>query len=179
MRWATRLPLVLLAIIFLIEAWLWGHLRPVVEWIVARIPLRELKERLGAWIETIPPPAALVVLAIPGVLLFPLKILAVWLIATKHFLPAALVFAFAKLTGLGFTAFVFEATRPKLLQMAWFRWIYERTIVWLAFAHELVDPIKLRIRRLMHLMRPQRASRAMRLFWRIRHRVRAGADSPA
>jgi hypothetical protein len=179
MRWATRLPLVLLAIIFLIEAWLWRHLQPVVEWVVARIPLRELKARLGAWIETIPPPAALVVLAVPGVLLFPLKIVALWLIAYKHFLSAALLFVFAKLTGLGFTAFVFEATRPKLLQMAWFRWLYQHIITWLAYAHALVDPIKLRIRRLMHLVRPQRASRAMRLFWRIRHRMRAGAGSPA
>lgn len=179
MRLATRPLLVLLAIIFLIEAWLWRHLEPVVEWLVARIPLRELKARLGAWIETIPPLAALAVLAVPGVLLFPLKILALWLIAYQHFLSAVLVFAFAKLTGLGITAFVFEATRPKLLQMAWFRWLYEHIIIWLAYAHELVDPIKLRIRRLMNLLRPQRASRAMRLFWRIRHRVRAGADSPA
>lgn len=31
---------VLLAIIFLIEAWLWDHLEPVVEKIVAWIPLR-------------------------------------------------------------------------------------------------------------------------------------------
>ena len=179
MRLATRPLLVLLAIIFRIEAWLWRHLEPVVEWLVARIPLRELKARLGAWIETIPPLAALAVLAVPGVLLFPLKILALWLIAYQHFLSAVLVFAFAKLTGLGITAFVFEATRPKLLQMAWFRWLYEHIIIWLAYAHELVDPIKLRIRRLMNLLLPQRASRAMRLFWRIRHRVRAGADSPA
>ena len=179
MRLATRPLLVLLAIIFLIEAWLWRHLEPVVEWIVARIPLRELKARLGAWIETIPPPVALLVLVIPGALLFPLKILTIWLIAYQHFLSACLVFAFAKLTGLGITAFVFEATRPKLLQMAWFRWLYGHILIWLAYAHELVDPIKLRIRRLMNLMRPQRASRALRLFWRIRHRMRAGADSPA
>ena len=179
MRLATRPLLVLLAIIFLVEAWLWRHLEPVVESIVARIPLRELKARLASWIETIPPPAALAVLVIPGIILFPLKILTVWLLAYQHFLSAALVFAFAKLTGLGVTAFVFEATRPKLLQMAWFRWLYEHILVWLAFARELVEPIKLRIRRLMHLVRPQRAGRAMRLFWRIRHRMRAGADSPA
>jgi hypothetical protein len=74
---------------------------------------------------------------------------------------------------------VFEATRPKLLQMAWFRWLYQHIITWLAYAHALVDPIKLRIRRLMHLVRPQRASRAARLFWRIRHRMRAGAGSAA
>jgi hypothetical protein len=173
MRWLTRPLLVLLAIIFLIEAWLWRHLEPIVEWIVARLPFKALKAWLAAWIETIPPPVALMVFVVPAILLFPLKLLTLWLLAYKHFLSACLVFTFAKLAGLGITAFVFEATRPKLLQMAWFRWLYEHILIWLTWARELVEPIKLRIRRLLHLVRPQRASRAMRLFWRIRRRVRA------
>jgi len=179
MRRLTRPLLVLLAIIFLIEAWLWRHLEPIVEWIVARIPLRALKVRLAAWIQTMPPPAALLVFVVPGVLLFPLKLLTLWLLAHKQLLLGGLVFTFAKLVGLGVTAFVFEATRPKLLQMAWFRWLYEHILIWLAWAHELVDPIKLRLRRVLHLLRPQRASRAVRLFWRIRRRFRSRADAAA
>ena len=84
-----------------------------------------------------------------------------------------MVFTFAKLVGLGVTAFVFEATRPKLLQMAWFRWVYEHVLMGLAWAHRLADPIKDRIRKCMQLFRPRRAGRAMRLFWRIRRRMRA------
>jgi len=38
---------VLLAVIFLIEAWLWDHLEPVVERVVARIPLRAFKHWLA------------------------------------------------------------------------------------------------------------------------------------
>src|SRR4051812_3291177 len=121
MRWLTRPLLVLLAIIFLIEAWLWRHLEPIVEWIVARLPFKALKAWLAAWIEIIPPPVALMVFVVPAIMLFPLKLLTLWLLAYKHFLSACLVFTFAKLAGLGITAFVFEATRPKLLQMAWFR----------------------------------------------------------
>jgi hypothetical protein len=175
MRRLTRPLLVLLAIIFLIEAWLWSHLEPIVEFIVARIPLRVLKARLAAFIDTMPPPAALIVFVVPGIILFPLKILTLWLLTHQHLLLGAVAFTFAKLTGLGVTAFVFEATRPKLLQMAWCRWLYDHVLVWLGLAHQLVDPIKLRVRRLLHLMRPQRASRALRLFWRIRRRVRDGA----
>ena len=178
MRWLTRPVLVLLAIIFLIEAWLWGHLEPLVASVVARIPLRALKARLAAWIETIPPPAALLVFVVPGILLFPLKLLTLWLLTHKQLLLAGLVFTFAKLLGLGVTAFVFEATRAKLLQMAWFRWLYVHVLIWLAWAHELVDPIKDLIRRVMHLRR-QRGGRAMRLFWRVRRRMRGGADAPA
>ena len=41
---------VLLAVIFLIEAWLWDHLEPVVARIVALIPLRDFKHAVR-WIE--------------------------------------------------------------------------------------------------------------------------------
>lgn len=179
MRRLIRPLLVLLAIVFLIEAWLWYHLEPIVEWIVARIPLRALKARLAAWIDTVPPPAALVVFVVPGIVLFPLKLLTLWLLTHQHILLGALVFTFAKLTGLGVTAFVFEATKPKLLQMAWCRWLYDHIIVWLAWARELVDPIRLRMRRLAQLMKLQRTGRALRLFWRIRRRFRGDVDVAA
>ena len=42
---------VLLAIIFLIEAWLWDHLEPVVAWFVALIPLRVFKHWLAERVE--------------------------------------------------------------------------------------------------------------------------------
>jgi hypothetical protein len=176
MRRLTRPFLVLLAIIFLIEAWLWRHLEPIVAAVVAWIPLRALKLRLAAWIETVPPPVALVVFVVPAILLFPLKLLTLWLVAQKQLIAAGLLFTFAKLVGLGVTAFVFEATRPKLLQMAWFRWFYERVLMALAWAHRLADPIKHRIRKFMQVFTPGRAGRAMRLFWRIRRRMRGGPD---
>ena len=77
------------------------------------------------------------------------------------------------MTSLGVTAFIFEMTRPKLLEMAWFHALYERVIAWLALAHGLVDPIKLRIKSYLRLFSPRRAGRTMRLFWRIRRRIRA------
>ena len=174
MRRLIRPFLVLLAIIFLIEAWLWRHLEPVVASIVAWIPLRALKARLAAWIETIPPPAALIVFVVPGILLFPLKLVTLWLLAQKQLIAAGAVFTFAKLLGLGVTAFVFEATRPKLMQMAWFRWVYEHVLMALAWAHRLADPVKHRVRKFMQVFAPRRAGRAMRLFWRIRRRMRGG-----
>ena len=47
----------------------------------------------------------------------------------------------AKLLGLGVTAFIFEVTKDKLLQLAWFRRLYA-FFIWLrGWAHEKVDPI--------------------------------------
>src|SRR5436190_21778716 len=93
-----------------------------------------------------------------------------------HWLPFLAVFAFGKLVGLGVSAFIFDVTKPKLLQLSWFRWIYERVLAWLAWAHELVDPIKERLRRYARLFAPQRVGRTFKLLRRIRQqRMRAEA----
>jgi hypothetical protein len=173
MRRLTRSLLIVLAIVFLIEAWLWRHLEPVVAWIVGQIPLRRVKAALKRFLEWLPPGAALIAFVVPGALLFPLKLVAVWLIAHNHWFAASAVFLFAKLVGLGVAAFIFEVTKPQLLRMPWFRWLYGRVLVWLEWAHSLTDPIKERLLRLARLMAPGRGGRALRLLWRIRRRMKA------
>ena len=116
MRRLTRPLLILLAIVFLIEAWLWRHLEPVVAWIVARIPLRAVKAWLAGGIRKLPPAATLVVFIVPVAVLFPFKLLGLWLLAHKHWIAASIVLVLAKLVGVAVTAFVFEVTKPKLLQ---------------------------------------------------------------
>ena len=76
---------------------------------------------------------------------------------------------------MGVTAFIFELTRPKLLQLAWFRWLYEHVLVWLDWAHGMVDPIKERMRQWLRMFAPQRAGRTMRLLRRHPRRMRAQA----
>jgi hypothetical protein len=169
----TRPLLILLAIIFLIEAWLWSHLQPIVAWVVARIPLPAVKARIAGAVRKLPPSATLVVFIVPVAMLFPFKLLGLWLLAHKHWIAASIVLVLAKLVGVAVTAFVFEMTRPKLLKLGWFRWLYEHVLAWLDWAHRLVAPIKQRIRRLLRIFRPKRAGRALRLLWRIRRRMRA------
>ena len=174
MRRLTRPLLILLAIVFLVEAWLWRHLEPIIAWVVARIPLRAVKAWIAGAIRKLPPEAALVVFIVPVAVLFPFKLLGLWLLASKQWLAATVVFVFAKLFGVAVTAFVFEVTRPKLLKMAWFRWLYEHVLAGLDWAHRLVDPIKQRIKRLLRILRSKQRGRALRLLWRIRRRIRAG-----
>jgi hypothetical protein len=171
MRRLLRPLLILLALVFLFEAWLWEHLAPVVAWIVARIPLRELKARIATAIESLPPAATLVVFIIPVLLLLPLKFLGLWMLAHGYWLGALVVLAIAKMVSLGVTAFIFDVTRPKLLQLAWFARLYDRVLVWLAWAHALVDPVKVQLKRTFHIFAPKRAGRTMRLLMRIRRRM--------
>ena len=71
------------------------------------------------------------------------------------------------------TAFIFDLTRPKLLQLLWFRSLYDRVMVWLAWAHALIDPIKRRLRTSLRMFAPKRAGRTLRLLGRIRRRMQA------
>src|ERR1041385_8850318 len=89
--------LILLAIVFLFEAWLWRQLEPIVAWLVALIPLQGFKTRLAAGIERQPPAVTLIVFVIPFIVLLPLKFLEVWLIVQHQWLGAILVLILAKL----------------------------------------------------------------------------------
>src|SRR5262249_12873455 len=123
----------------------------------------------------LPPFAVLIVFVVPFILLLPLKFLEVYFIMHRQWVATILVLVLAKLLGLGVTAFIFEVTKPKLLQMAWFRWLYELMLVWLAKAHALVDPIKDRIkqqiRRWVWLAKPGRPARFFRRIARLRRRA--------
>lgn len=177
MRRLTHPLLVLLAIIFLVEAWLWRRLGPIVERVVAWIPFRAVKAWIARNIRKLPPTATLIVFIVPVGMLFPFKLLGLWLLAHKQWIAAAMVLVLAKLVGVAVTAFVFQVTKPKLLQLAWFRWLYEHVLVWLDWAHNLLAPIKRRIRRLLRIFRAKQTARALRLLWRIRRRMRAAGDA--
>ena len=71
---------ILLAIIFLIEAWLWDHLEPIVAWVVALIPLRTFKQWLAERVDTLSPAMTLIVFIVPVIPLFPLKLVGFWLL---------------------------------------------------------------------------------------------------
>jgi hypothetical protein len=175
MRRLLRPLWILLALVFLFEAWLWERLKPIVGWFVAWIPWEDFKAHVAAGIERLPPLATLLVFLIPVILLFPIKIVGLWLLARGIWLGAMATLTLAKVVSMGVTAFIFDLTRPKLLQLGWFRWLYDHVLVWLAWAHGLIDPIKERIRRWFRMFAPKRAGRTLRLLGRIRRRMRREA----
>jgi hypothetical protein len=162
---------VLLAVIFLIEAWLWDHLEPIVERVVAAIPLRAFKQWLSNRVDALSPAMTLIVFAVPVIPLFPLKLLGLWLLANEYWLSAAVVIVAGKFLGLGVTAFIFDVTRAKLLQMAWFRKGYEFIMAMRAKAAAIVQPIKQRIRDMLRGDGDGWSSRTLRLIARFRKSV--------
>jgi hypothetical protein len=179
MRRIIRAFWILVALVFLLETWLWDRLEPIVAWIVGHIPWGGLKVAFAARVERLSPAATLVVFVIPVVLLVPVKLAGLWLLAHDHWLAAIGLLVLAKLIGLGVAAFVLDATRGKLLQLAWFRAIYERVMSWRDWAHDEVKPIRRRLRAIVWLIRPRRTGRLLRRLARVRRRMAQPAPAPA
>lgn len=170
MRRLLRPLWVLLALIFLIEAWLWDRVEPIIARVVALIPLPRLKAWLSDRVEHLSPGLTLIVFAVPFIVLFPLNLIAAWLLAHKYFVGATALIVLQKILGVGIVAFVFDVTRDKLLQMRWFRRLYQFVLDLRVRALAVVAPFKLAIQRWMQRFR-RRASPSF--IQRLRRRMQA------
>ena len=160
-----------LALLFLLEAWLWDHLEPIVARVVNLIPWGIFKDKLARLIDRLPPWAVLFVFVIPIIVMMPLKFLGVYFLATRNWLGGIAIFVLVKLLGLGLTAFIFDVTRDKLLEMPWFRRMYDWFTWARDWAHTQTEPIRQRLHRMLWLLKPQRAARFLRRLIRLRRRA--------
>lgn len=163
---------VILALLFLLEAWLWDHLAPLIASVVNLIPWGRIKIRLSGLIEDLPPYFALTVFTIPIiVVLLPLKFLEVYFLATSSWLGAIAMLIVAKLLGLGVTAFVFDVTRDKLLQIGWFHRIYDWFVSAREWSRSITEPVRARMRKFTWVLTPQRAGKFFRRLMRLRRKA--------
>jgi hypothetical protein len=121
-----RIVGVVLALIVLFEEWGW---RPLAAGL-ATLARWQLWAKAEALVAALPPYLALCVFALPTALLFPLKLLALYLIAKGQAVAAAILFAGAKVVGTALVARIFQLTQPALMRISWFAWAYGRFIPW-------------------------------------------------
>jgi hypothetical protein len=115
----TRLfaPLVhLAALLLLFEEWCWD----VGARLGARLARWPLLARLESHVRLLPPWAALCLFALPGLLLLPVKLLALMAIAHGHAVSGVLTIVVAKLGGAAVVARLYALTLPTLLAVGWF-----------------------------------------------------------
>ncbi|HJV61528.1 MAG TPA: hypothetical protein VJ743_11325 [Albitalea sp.] len=114
--------LALAAVILAIEEWGW---RPLTAW-AARLnrwpPIARLEERIRA----APPKVALGLFLVPALMLFPIKVLALWLIHLGRTSLGLIVILAAKALGTALVGRLFIITEPQLTQFAWFA----RSLAW-------------------------------------------------
>lgn len=143
----------LAAAILAFEDWLW---RPILGWLrgLARWPLVRAIE---LWVGKIRPWPALILFAIPMLLLLPFKFAGLYLIAHGQRLLGALVFIGAKIVGTALVAWIYSLTEPALSTLAWF--VSARNMFWRfkAWAYEQVrsSVVWRWTRRKVHTLRDQ------------------------
>jgi hypothetical protein len=133
------------AAVFLIEAWLWDELGGLFHKLAALLPFEAWKRALAKALAALPAPVVLLVFLVPIAVIEPFKLLGLWAIVHHHVIIGVAAFVGAKFAGLGMTAFLFEATREKLLSMGWFKRFYDWVLVLRAKAHAFLAPYKQRI----------------------------------
>ncbi len=172
MRRLFRPLWVVLAFLFLVEAWVWDRVKPLVSAIFGLVAWDRLKAKLRDAMSPLRPYPALVAFAVPLLLiLLPLKFLEVYVIATGHWLLAGFVLLAAKFVGLGVTAFMFDTLQDKLLQIGWFGTLYEWFVWARDWAHAQVEPLKELLRRYARWLRAQGGGNFYRHLTRLRRRV--------
>jgi hypothetical protein len=135
-----------LAVLFLVESWLWDNVKLALVWLAHKSGLKDLEPRARAFIGGLSPVATVGVFALPALAILPLKLMAVAAIAHGHLLTGLAVILGAKTLALGVTSFLFDASREKLMQLAWFVHVYQMVLRVSAWAHGLVDPVRRRLR---------------------------------
>ncbi|MBV1776701.1 hypothetical protein KSF73_13375 [Burkholderiaceae bacterium DAT-1] len=122
-------PLILVAaLLIFLEDFLWDELARLLG-VLARLPLWA---RLERWIKGLPAWAALPLFLVPMVVLFPLKIAALWLMTNHHVVLGLQIILLAKIAGTAIAARLFLLLKPTLLTVAWFARAYEWVTRWKA-----------------------------------------------
>jgi hypothetical protein len=122
---------IFLALILLFEEWGWEPLSRL----LGRIGRLPILAKVELVISTLPPYAALSVLALPWVFLLPLKILTLWLLATGQLLLATAAIVTGKVLGTAVVARLFALTKPSLMHLRWFESWYSR---WIRFKSRVI-----------------------------------------
>jgi hypothetical protein len=131
-----------LAIVFLIESWLWDHVKLWLRALADKLGVERYEAQLRDFIARLSPYPTLAVFAVPALAVLPLKILALEAIAAGHVLLGLTVIFAAKTLALGVTAYLFDLCREKLMQIPRFVRFYELVLRARAWAHALVEPAR-------------------------------------
>lgn len=118
------------AVILAIEEWGW---RPLSAW-AGRLAHWPPVSRLEARIRGTSPRKALLLFLIPALLLFPIKLVALWFIQQGRTALGVIVIVTAKLIGTALVGRLFVITEPQLMRFAWFA----RALTWWQFTKRSV-----------------------------------------
>ncbi|KQQ88046.1 hypothetical protein ASF77_15135 [Massilia sp. Leaf139] len=188
--------LYVVALLLLLEQWLWAAGSRWAGALAAWPPLRALESGM----RRLPPWAALLAFALPGLLLLPIKFLALLAIAKGHAFTGVATFVLAKVGGAMVVARIYVLTLPSLLALVWFARWHNRFMVFkdqliarfrasplYAQARRSASGLRRVLRRLRQQLKPSvpfgsrhatRSARALRRFVSLWRRRRKPGSEP-
>lgn len=117
---------VVLALLVLFEEWGWRPLADLLGRLARYAPWAKVERAIAG----LPPYPALAVIALPSTLLFPLKFVAIYLVANGYFVAATALFIGAKIVSTALIARLFMLVRPALMRIGWFAALHDLFMPW-------------------------------------------------
>lgn len=125
-RWLRNVLWALAALVLLFEEWGWEPLARLFRYLARFAPWAWVERHIAA----LGPRSALLAFALPVVLLFPVKLLALVLFGSGHYAAGLALLLGAKVVSTALLARIFQLTEPALMQLAWFARWYPRWKAW-------------------------------------------------
>lgn len=146
-KYVRRSVLLTLAVLFVIEAWLWEFGGRWLGKLVAWLPLEETKELIRRFVAPLSPWATLPVFLVPLLLITPFNFVAGWFFVKGKLAYGLFTLLTQKLLGVAVLSFMFRACKEKLLQLSAVRWIYTLLLQWYRAAYRMTQPYRETVKR--------------------------------
>lgn len=114
------------ALILLFEEWGWDPLARQ----LAKLGRLRVFRLLEEWIQGLRPYPSLLLFLLPGLILMPFKILALYWLGAGKVIAGVTTVILAKITGTAAAARLFMLTQPSLMRLGWFAAVYTRFKTW-------------------------------------------------
>ncbi len=129
-----KMLLSILAVILIIEEWLWDGLSAFGHFLVGLLRLNDFER----WLSQVSPKTALVAFMVPLFIVTPINLIALGLLAHGLILQGILLEIFAKLLGTLLVSRVFSLTKNQLLSFRLLAFIHANVTRWLSWAHQKI-----------------------------------------
>jgi hypothetical protein len=137
-----RTALLVLAMVFLVVAWVWDALIAVGRRIAGFIPWARFKQSFAGLVDRLPAPLVLLIFLVPFLIVEPLLVVATIAIAMGYFVLGVIAWIVLKFLAIALIPAIFDLTKPKLMTMPWFVRAYEKVMAFHDYADQIVAPYK-------------------------------------
>ncbi len=137
-----RTALLVLAMVFLVVAWVWDALIAIGQRIAGFIPWARFKQSFARLVDRLPAPLVLLIFLVPFLIVEPLLVVATIAIAMGYFVLGVIAWIVLKFLAIALIPAIFDLTKPKLMTMPWFVRAYDKVMAFHHYADRLVAPYK-------------------------------------